>query len=311
MLSNGIAISAGLLIIAAIASLVPRFGWAFDLISHFRIQLAWLNAASTLFTILTQQPWFALGNSLAALSIFGSLFPFRGSRSEPAEAGIQLVLFNVLMRNRSYDRTLDFALSAAPDLLGLVEVDQHWIDALAPLRNVLPYQAAIPHPASYGLALFSRYPIRSWHRAKVRGSDVYHLEADVELSDGYLHVVLVHLPPPFTPNEMRKRDERLASLQESAAASEWATLLMGDFNASPWTPSLLAVEKATGMISFRRGQGLFPTWPGRLGPCRIPIDQILGSGGLVKFGRAKVGPDLGSDHLPITVGLTVVPPRAG
>lgn len=295
-----------LLIVSGMASLTPQFGWLFDLLSHFRVQFAWLNIGWGLVGVLTGQLWLGPLNAIAGIIILGSLLPFRRKASEDAEERTKLVLFNVRMRNRSYHRTLEFVLAEGPDLVGLVEVDQQWLDAMVPLHGVFPHVAAMPHPSSYGLALYSRYPIRSWHPSRVREADVAHMEADVELPGGLLRILFAHLPPPFSPRERKKRDEKLARLGEIAVAYQGPTLLMGDFNASPWTPCLRAVERSTGMANFRRGKGLFATWPSMFLPGRIPIDQILGSTDSLTFGRVKVGPDLGSDHLPIALSLSLL-----
>ncbi len=290
---------------AGISSLFPRYGWLLDLVSQFRVQIGWLNVGVAVLSGLAGLAALALVCLLLGGLVLASLRPFWHQSGQDWEGRYRLILFNVRMRNRAFDRVRQYVMQQAPDLLGLVEVDQAWLEGLDPLKSIFPYQASFAHPASYGLALFSQHPIRSWRSSRLPGSDVDHLEIDLDLPDGKIRVILAHLPPPFSPSERKKRDDRLHALGEIAAATDGPTLILGDFNASPWTPSLQALETDLGMKSLRRLHGLLPTWPAQFGPARIPIDHVFGSDGTVAFGASKVGPDLGSDHLPIEVSLTV------
>jgi len=295
-----------LLVLAlSVCSMIPQYGWLFDLVSHFRVSMAWTGFAASLLAVLAGKIALAGLCSASALLILASLFPFRPNRNAISSTPHRMILFNVRMRNRAYDRTLRFILGEAPDMLALVEVDQAWIDNLLSLRDLFPYRACLPHPSSYGLAFFSRYPIQTWRAARAGTSDPDHLEVELELPTGIVHVILAHLPPPFTPSELKKRNDGLAHLGQVARLKGKPTLLMGDFNASPWTPGLLDVERSSGLRSLRRGHGLLASWPAPFWPTRIPIDHILGSGTSITFGNASLGPDLGSDHLPLRVELSI------
>ena len=296
-----------LLGVVGVSSLIPRYGWLFDIASHFRAQIAGLNLAGAAVCCIIGRVWVALALTLIALAIIVTLVPFWRKGSEPHRHGIRLVLFNVRMRNRQFGRTVDFVLQESPDMLGLVEVDQRWLDGVQRLQEHFPYQAQVPHPASYGLALFSRFPIVAWSAARLDGLDTDHLEAVVELPVGAVNVIMAHLPPPLTPSEWRRRDRGLALLGKLASTKTSPTLVMGDFNASPWTPALKDMEKRATLRSFRRDRGIAASWPSRFWLGHIPIDHVLGTAGMIQFGRPQVGPDLGSDHLP--VGLTIFFPK--
>jgi endonuclease/exonuclease/phosphatase (EEP) superfamily protein YafD len=57
------------------------------------------------------------------------------------------------------------------------------------------------------------------------------------------------------------------------------------------------------LVNSQRGYGLAATWPTR--PLTlVPLDHMLHSDSLTTVAR-DIGPDLGSDHLPLTVEVSV------
>jgi endonuclease/exonuclease/phosphatase (EEP) superfamily protein YafD len=61
-----------------------------------------------------------------------------------------------------------------------------------------------------------------------------------------------------------------------------------------------------GLRDSALGFGLHPTWLSRWLPLGIPIDQILHSDAIAVLDR-RVGPDVGSDHFPVTADIALTP----
>jgi endonuclease/exonuclease/phosphatase (EEP) superfamily protein YafD len=77
---------------------------------------------------------------------------------------------------------------------------------------------------------------------------------------------------------------------------------MGDFNAASWSPLLIALRGATGLEERRR---LLPSWPSWAWPIfRLPIDHVLARG-RARVVESALGPDIGSDHLPIIARIAI------
>jgi endonuclease/exonuclease/phosphatase (EEP) superfamily protein YafD len=86
------------------------------------------------------------------------------------------------------------------------------------------------------------------------------------------------------------------------AASAGAKLLVGDFNAAPWTRIVQTIAERAGLQALTGAGG---TWPSRLPPqLRLPIDNMLVGPGL-SFVSRRVLPRLGSDHLPVLAEIAV------
>ena len=67
---------------------------------------------------------------------------------------------------------------------------------------------------------------------------------------------------------------------------------------------LFSAARQTGLVDSSRGRGLQSTGPVRPLGLRIPIDHCLVSAGVVVHDK-QIGPDVGSDHLPLMVDLAV------
>jgi endonuclease/exonuclease/phosphatase (EEP) superfamily protein YafD len=114
-----------------------------------------------------------------------------------------------------------------------------------------------------------------------------------------VQLALLHLPPPLAADWAEAGQQHVRQFVNMREGSKGRFLLMGDFNATPWS----AVFRRLLRAGFRRaGAGLSPTWPSILGPFGIPIDHVL-MHGPIEARSVEVGPDVGSDHRPLLVTL--------
>ena len=95
-----------------------------------------------------------------------------------------------------------------------------------------------------------------------------------------------------------------ANLAAFMASQPADLVLVGDFNSTPWNPVQPAFRAATGLDN--RGHVLF-SWPSWAWPIfRIPIDQVFVRGRL-EVTQARLGPNVGSDHLPVEAEISLRP----
>jgi endonuclease/exonuclease/phosphatase (EEP) superfamily protein YafD len=81
-------------------------------------------------------------------------------------------------------------------------------------------------------------------------------------------------------------------------------VLLGDLNTTSWSPGFQECLQISRLRDSRRGFGVHPTWPARQAVLRITIDHCLVSDGIVVEDH-HVGPDVGSDHLPVLIKCRV------
>jgi len=93
-----------------------------------------------------------------------------------------------------------------------------------------------------------------------------------------------------------------------AAAGAWVrdrpgeVIVVGDFNASPWSHAFRGLRRNAGLIDTMRGAGLQPSWPDGWGVLALPIDHVLHTEGLGSEDR-HTGPAFSSAHRPVLVTI--------
>jgi endonuclease/exonuclease/phosphatase (EEP) superfamily protein YafD len=77
-------------------------------------------------------------------------------------------------------------------------------------------------------------------------------------------------------------------------------VIVGDFNATPFSAIFRTVEDLSGTQNSGHGLGFFPTWPS-FAPL-LPLDHLLVSGDISAL-KKQTGSSIGSDHLPVTTEI--------
>lgn len=243
-----------------------------------------------------------------------------------AEEGqaVKLVTFNVLVLTEDYTRITDWLRDTDADVILLQEID-HWeipgvMDALA---DDYPYSVNLEQ--TYKLAL-SRYPVRETELVDLGAWMIERYVLDVEGQALAVYNMHMHLPllnePRFeglAPGGMAQlalqydefhRNNLIRRLLDILADETLPYIVAGDFNTSD--NALIYDEMAAVMRdSFREtNTGLGTTWPAAAGDDPLPgiippllrIDYVWHSADLRAL-ATEIGPDLGSDHLPVVATL--------
>lgn len=209
--------------------------------------------------------------------------------------------------------------ASGADVVGLQEVSAAQADAIRrDLRDIFPYQAM--YDAGFaGKALLSRYPLVLQERLDLHPARP-DLRAVIDVGVTQLTVIVAHPVPPrlgrrglVFASDVAAQISALAALAVAGSPA----LLIGDFNFTPRNPlyrhlTTMGLHDAFGVAG--RGRGW--TLPTRIGSSsrinhrvqRVPllpvvrVDYIWYTAPLV-VKAAWVGPDAGSDHLPVLARL--------
>jgi endonuclease/exonuclease/phosphatase (EEP) superfamily protein YafD len=311
---KGVLESIGITIaLATLVGFFSRWAWHFELASHFRVQYFLALLLCCLAALALRRWKTAAFLFLAAALNFFPLVPYlvRVPRVATEEGTTQRVLLiNVHTANRQHSCVIDFVRSEDPDLLVLQEVDQRWVNALAPLQADYPHTIIQPRDDNFGIALFSKYAI-PWHIIHYFGGvGVPAIEAHVDTPTGRLRLIALHTIPPGSRIHTDMRNRQLLDAAKEAADESLPTLLLGDLNTSPWSwvyPEALA---ASGLEDSMKGRGIQVTWPHSPYVMRIPLDHAWHDPATVIVDR-RIGPACGSDHLPVIVDFIFTGPSPG
>lgn len=240
------------------------------------------------------------------------------------------------------ERIADVLRAANPDILLLTEVDTHWRrsgfqDQATVLAKALhmpyamaadtlvlrdPYTAGLLGTARYGIAMLSRYPVKSAKATPLPVSDWQEprvaLTADIQLNaESTVLVIGTHLG--------LNHEDRMAQIATiNELAQEWSgpRVLMGDLNADSTSPELRFLTallppagNAGGTPGIASGpdsiKALWVDPAGSAAPLSFPawrptkrIDFILVSPELAPRVVGYTSPEsLASDHLPVLVEI--------
>ena len=114
-----------------------------------------------------------------------------------------------------------------------------------------------------------------------------------------------HLHWPLGPTNSRLRNAELQSIATFAATRSEPLIVTGDFNITPWSRHFRAALDRSGLSDSAAGHGLAPSWPSQFPPLGMRIDHCL----VARHWRStdvRLGPSLGSDHLPLIADLEMV-----
>ena len=239
--------------------------------------------------------------------------------------------------NLMYGRTDPFATLAQIDKVNPdVVVFQEWTTAaekglLSALNARFPHRALTTRDDAYGQAIFSKLPfvepVRTYPPRRDQTSHTWsvpQMRAVVHIAgDPALPVVLynVHLLPPVGLEyikEQRAQAAALATLADEETMAGNRVILAGDWNATPGTAHLDAIETKGYRAAFGRALGRCATWP-RTGRLRhvpgIQLDHVYYGG--ASSGRRLMADDggacddIGSDHRPVWARFVALPASGG
>ena len=187
-----------------------------------------------------------------------------------------------------------------PDVVVLVELSPDYARQVDQLEQY-PYRKLAPEYSPFGIGVLSKYPLNDV-RLIHDDHGVSRIEAKLDVGAQAMRIVAFHPMPPIEARFHMTRNNTLRELAESARRDNVPTIIMGDFNATPWSSAFEGLDE----LGFRRAGGLEGTWPAKLGRVGLPIDQIMVSPQwfVQSFGVMEMS---GSDHRAILARLQLRP----
>ena len=289
----------------SVGTLLPIDHFAIQLFTHFRLQYVVVSLSLLLLFKYLRSPWL-IGALAASLVLNASLvLPWYVGEDETS-GGVELKLLhaNVLSSNTDYDRLLGLLDTEAPDLVMLQEVSPDWLVALDELRADYPYSYAEAREGNFGIALFSRVPLRSVSHFDSPPFGYPTIVASLDIDGQVLHFIGTHPMIPVSGDFYDARNEQLAGVAQLLGKQAEPKILVGDLNLSQWDVNYIGLEQQGGVRNARKGFGILPTWPVFMPFAMIPIDHVLVSETISVTGFYS-GPRIGSDHLPLIVTFSL------
>lgn len=276
-----------------LVAFLGRFGQPFELFSQFRVQYVFVAAATLAWALIARcKP--ALAMAVVMLGLNAIVIAEVMARAAPiAEGPIQVRLVWANLYRKPEALTALAAQAQDADILALTEVPADGlrrIQAAFPAFKCLVFDA--DHGNPFAVAIAARAPCPS------RGAAGNTRYVDV----GKLRVVALHARPPW---DNRRTAARNASIRQAFAFAAAApdSVVVGDFNATPWSPAFGA-ETTAGLRRARCGWPWHATWRSVDPLTGLTLDQVFATPAL-GVDSCTIGTEIGSDHRPLRIGLTL------
>jgi len=307
---------------ATLMSLIGRFWWIADLMSHFAVYYT-LAGAGLLILALLLRRWVWSGMALFVLVINGALiWPsfMPATRHVPTGSSLLTVAqVNVLHMNRDKQAVSSYLNDCDADLIFVQEADAWWDQTIREMD--LPYIIAESQPreGSFGVLMLAHTSLVDDDAIVLKDTHVIDLadgftgherpaiEAILHLNSQPVRILCIHPPPPVSALHTRLRDSVLDKAKQWSDEQTDPHVVIGDLNTTPWSYAFRILTHDGQLVSTQNGLGNQGTWPSRLPmPWYLPIDHCVHSAEWVCIDH-RVGEHIGSDHWPLLVTLALPP----
>jgi endonuclease/exonuclease/phosphatase (EEP) superfamily protein YafD len=292
--------------------------WVFDLVSHFRIQYFMVLVVLVIFFVKAKRWKSAVVGAIFGVANFMLISPYIGTIipvTEEGQSQIRILSMNLNHNNSSYKKVKLIIRKTQPSVLVLQELSNSWENGLGETLAQFPYSEKFPVKILYGvdflipkeklfIGLFSHLPFERITVNRNDGFPISHIRGKFKFKENIFTLFGVHLASPTGKYRTDTRNKQLASLAEEIQSNNQPTVVVGDFNITPWSPYFEEFIQKTRLRDARKGIGVYPTWLAQFPPLAIPIDHGLTSNG-IKVGSFSLGNSFGSDHLPVILDFSI------
>ncbi len=304
------------------ATLGARTWWVGDVLANLRIQIL-LALLPLLLLTLGLRSYRQLGLVLVLLLWHGSFLKSavispvaRDSNTSAAMSvapdqpvqTLSICVANVWMNNTDYSRICSTFRESRADLLAVVELSGELLSAInSEFADEYPhFLAKASETGAFGIGLWSRYPLADAKIVDFAVREMPSIAAEVEVGDRRTRIIVTHPVPPIFADAWKHRNDHLRAMVNDSEI-KWSekapmrTVIVGDFNLTPWSPLYSQLLEDVGLLDASAGAGVTPTWyRWPLFPCGLVLDHVWYSPNLRCLQR-RILPEMGSDHRPIFV----------
>lgn len=301
--------------------LLPSQQWWVRMWDFPRVQLLCWCLLSLILTVSVLRPWKAkervlviftvlcLGYQAICIAPYTLICSTQVKMSERDNPNRQLRVLtaNVLMSNRDADRVMAQVKEEEPDLVLLTETDTWWVAAFEEQNSDFPYSVLQPQSNTYGMALFSKYPLEKSEVFFLSESDIPSIHTDVKLPSGeFVRFIGLHPRPP-APQEAKdtvERDAELVMVGRLVQENFVPTIVAGDLNDVAWSETTTLFRQISGTLDPRIGRGLYNSFHADYAFLRFPLDHVFHTPDF-RLKELRRLSHVGSDHFPIIIELSL------
>lgn len=287
--------------------------YLFDIFSFFRVQYFCMSIVFLILAVWLikfSEPYkYFIGLAVVCVVLNGfEILPWMHS-SNPVSAkksSVKILLSNVLTSNPLHFKAVNILKQNKPDIVVLEETNKDWLKSFRTIEKVYKYSVKVPRNDNFGIALYSKYPLINT-KVDYWGSSYKKpvILTNIKLNGKIIKIAAVHPTPPKNPECFNSRNLTFERLSRWVKSDKTPTIVIGDMNASMFSPSYKRLVRASSLANSRQGYGLYPSWSVVLPEfLRVSIDNILYSKDF-SVQKFRTLSSIGSDHLPVYAELSI------
>ncbi|OBX26024.1 endonuclease/exonuclease/phosphatase (EEP) superfamily protein YafD [Gelidibacter algens] len=316
---------AGILAIGSILSIFRDTESRYlKMLDFMRIQFFITSVLSLVLLIIVTKKWFwygylVLSGLLIGLIVNGSylinytpLVSVEVSAAKDTFASgsqLRLLLINVKMSNNQAQPLINLIELKKPDLILGMEVNEWWSKQFESFKDEYPYSIKAINDVTYGMVLYSKFPLESSDVSYLNNRKVPSFESTVSLPNGQkISFHALHPVPPThfedLPDNEGQQESAMKILGDKVSGRTYPTIVAGDMNDVVWShvDALTLTENL--LYDVRVGRGFYNSFNANNIFMRWPLDHVF----VTKEFRLKALERLskiGSDHFPMFVTLVL------
>lgn len=225
------------------------------------------------------------------------------------KTSFSFITANIEYINKKYHLITELILKKSPDIILLLETNHKWLEELAAIIKIYPYQVLQPQENAYGMILLSKFKLSQSSVEFLVKDDIPSIHTKVSLPCGRdIKLCCVHPIPPIPPtlsedsSHSHQRDAELERVGKIVASEQLPIIVAGDLNDVAWSKTTKEFQKSSKLLDPRRGRGLYNSFHAKYFYIRFPLDHVFISKEFSCNDLQRLN-NVGSDHFPIYINL--------
>lgn len=250
--------------------------------------VAGMAAAAALVTAYSAWPHVVSGSPAPAIAAL-----------EPGEKALRVAHFNTHAVNRDNDSVAAEILRLDADVMTLIEFETERLPVIAMVRERFPHIYVCHDVPECNLAVLSKVPLQA---VAGKGNWAGPRLIKAKLGGAFTGLTVYGVHTTRFPR-LRVQQSQIQNLVLELEGETDELLVMGDFNATPFSRFSGQVENGAGLKRLTS----LPTWPASFGFPMLAIDHIFAGDRFRVLVPEQIGNAAGSDHYPIAMTLGLRP----
>lgn len=220
-----------------------------------------------------------------------------------------ILIINVKMTNRRSEKIVKMLKDKQPDIFLAMETDAWWDRVFLFLKKEYPYSQRTINPKTYGMILYSKFPLQHTHVDYLNNDHVPSFRTQLLLDNRKtVNFHAVHPVPPNYFEDLPDNEGQKAKALEKIGAqiqnSALPVMVAGDLNDVVWSHIDDLTNTKEVLFDVRVGRGFYNSFNAENFLMRWPLDHLFVSKEfqLHKLERLE---KIGSDHFPIYAELVL------